>query len=116
MIVSEIFKAISILAYAIFIIGAYQLAKQANMDWKKVLLKGAMFVGIFAFLAAVMLGNPTCTDSEYDTRGSTCNEYADDGFNPSSEHRIATFAFYFTLFYVPVLFAAYQKKNKFTES
>lgn len=41
-------------------------------------------VAISGYLA-INLGSPTCIESDTDNRGSTCLEYADDGYEATSE-------------------------------
>ncbi len=43
-------------------------------------------VAISGYLA-LNLGSPTCVDSDTDNRGSTCLEYADDGYEATSEQK-----------------------------
>lgn len=66
-------------------------------EWiKKEAAKGKLLpfilVGIAVAIAvsgylAMTLGDPTCVDSETDNRGSTCLEYANDGYEATSEQR-----------------------------
>lgn len=52
-----------------------------------------LLIGLIAAIAissylALSLGNPTCTESTgTDNRGSTCIEYADDGYEATTEQR-----------------------------
>ena len=66
-------------------------------EWiKKEAEKGKLLpfilVGIAVALAisgylAISLGDPTCIESETDNRGSYCLEYADDGYEATSEQK-----------------------------
>jgi hypothetical protein len=80
-------------------------------NFKKVLWKGFLICAGIALFASFSLGNPTCIDSEQDYRGSTCNDYANDGYKPTTEQRSANFAFWLVLLYVPVVFGAHQGKK-----
>jgi hypothetical protein len=58
------------------------------------------------------LGRPTCIDSETDNRGTTCYEYGDDGYEPTTEQRVATFTYYMTLIFIPVAVGTYIGKKE----
>jgi MFS family permease len=47
-------------------------------------------VAISGYLA-LNLGSPTCIESDTDNRGSTCLEYADDGYEATSEQKWGKF-------------------------
>lgn len=42
-------------------------------------------------------------------------KYADDGFEPTTEQRVANFAYFMTLLYIPVVFGAFSG-NKLTSN
>lgn len=111
---NEIFRALGYLFGGAFIYSAFVLAEQhaGGENFKKVLWKGFLICAGIALFASFSLGNPTCIDSEQDYRSSTCNDYADDGFQPTTEQRAAQFAFWFTLLYLPVIFGAYKGRKE----
>lgn len=51
------------------------------------MLVGFMVAFAVSGYLAISLGNPSCIDSETDNRGSTCLEYADDGYEATSEQK-----------------------------
>ncbi len=106
----EIFKALGYLFIAALVYFAWKQghdnAKEGNL--KMVLWEGLLWCAGIAFIASITVGKPTCIDSETDNRGTTCYEYADDGFEPTMEQRAAKFIYYMTLFYLPVVVGAYQ--------
>lgn len=82
---------IGIALFALGIVGTF------GWEWiKKEAEKGKMLpYFIIGFLVAVAisgylainLGSPTCIESDTDNRGSTCLEYADDGYEATSEQK-----------------------------
>ena len=57
------------------------------------LLKGSAWVAGIAFFAATMMGNPSC-EEQGDPLYGGCEQYADDGYEPTLEQRGATFLFW----------------------
>lgn len=55
------------------------------------LLVGFLVATVISGYLALNLGSPTCVDSETDNRGSTCIEYADDGYEATSEQKWSKF-------------------------
>lgn len=51
------------------------------------LLVGFLAAVVISGYLALNMGSPTCIDSETDNRGSTCLEYADDGFEATDEQK-----------------------------
>ena len=111
---TEIFKALGYLFIAFIVYVAWLMARKnaGSGNFKMVLWKGFLWCAGIALFASFSLGDPTCIDSEQDYRSSTCNEYADNGFEPTTEQRTAQFAYFFTLLYLPVIFGAYTGKNE----
>jgi len=76
-----------------FLIMAYtagSLASQRYSDtgsWSKTWLYGARLSLVLALFGSIMLGTPSCNDLEQDNRGYICNQYADDGFDPTWQQR-----------------------------
>lgn len=87
-----------VIAIGLFAIGAVGVF---GWEWiKKEADKGKLLpfilVGVIVAIAisgylAMSLGDPTCIDSETDNRGSTCLEYADDGYEATSEQKWSKF-------------------------
>lgn len=109
----EIYRAIGYLLIAGVVALAWKFARDGARGgrFKTVLWKGFLWCAGIALFSSMALGGPSCVDSEQDLRGSTCYEYADDDYNPTTEQRIANFAYAMTLLYLPVIFGAY-KGNK----
>jgi len=57
------------------------------------------------------LGNPTCIDQSREVDWIECNKFANDGYKPTAEQRVANFVFYFTLLYMPVMIGALKKRQ-----
>ena len=113
---TEIFKALGYLFIAFIVYVAWLMARKnaGSGNFKMVLWKGFLWCAGIALFASFSVGDPTCIDSEQDLRGSTCYEYADDGYQPTTEQRAAQFAYWFTLLYLPVIFGAYKGKDEQT--
>jgi hypothetical protein len=107
--VGEIIKAVGYVIMSGVLYIAWKLAydEVQNSGIKNTLTKGLSACIFIAFIFSNMLGEPSCIDREEDGRGGTCVEYADDGFKPTQEQRVATFAYYLTLLGVPVLYGVY---------
>ena len=113
LIAREIFNALQYLFASYIILEIYNHTKDKaeTLGLNSVLAQGFLWCAGIAFIFAANLGSPTCIDTEQDNRGSTCLEYADDGYKASSQERYAEFAFYFTIFYMPVIIGA-RKGNQ----
>jgi len=111
---TEIFRAVGYLIGAYFLFIPWSIAREnaAGGDFKMVLWKGFLWCVGIAVFASFSLGDPTCINFDQDHRGSTCYEYADDGFQPTGEQRAAHFSFWFILLYLPVIFGAYKGKDE----
>lgn len=106
-ILGEVFRAAGILLGAGLIMLVYSMARDLTKDSDKgmytCLLIGLAVSAVFGFFYASSVGQPTCLDSDTDNRGTTCSQYADDGYVPSTEKRISVFAFWFTVTVVPII-------------
>lgn len=51
------------------------------------ILVGIAVAIVMSGYLAISLGDPTCIESDTDNRGSTCLEYADDGYEATSEQK-----------------------------
>lgn len=118
LVIHDVLRALGLLIGAYLIYYLWHFAREAaeSNSPKTVAWKGFLFCAGIALFAGFSLGNPTCLSSEQDLRGSECYEYADDGHDPTSEQRAATFAYWLTILYVPVIFGAYANRNKRTIS
>lgn len=110
----EIFKAIGYLLIAGLVYMAWNTAREETVksSYKEILVKGFGWCVGIALFASFTLGQPTCTDYEQDNRGGTCYDYADDGFTPTTEQRVSKFAYYMTLFYIPVVMGVFKGKKE----
>ncbi|GEM_PF-1782927 len=110
---SEIFRALSYLLIAgvIFVAWkkAYDNARGGKL--KMVLWKGLLWCGGIALFASMLLGNPTCLVKDDPVYGG-CEQYADDGYKPTAEERIANFSYFMTLLYIPVIIGAFNGNKK----
>lgn len=75
------------------------------------LVKGLIWCAGIAMFAAVIMGNPSC-EIEGDPLYGGCEQYADDGFEPTGEQRAARFAYFLTLLYVPVVIGSLNGSKK----
>lgn len=103
---NEVLKAIGILIGAGLIVFAYQTAKNLTKDSAKGLYAsltvGLATCAVLGVINASNVGQPTCLDSETDDYGTVCNEYADDGYEPSFEEQASIFAFWVVVTIVPI--------------
>lgn len=112
MIFSELMDAVRILVFSVIVHYIYQVTLVAQGGWLKVLGKGFLFCFIGSAIIASMLGGPTCLDYDPDPMGGECLEYADDGFDPTTDEYLSEFAFYFTISFIPVLLAVNSKRQE----
>ena len=107
----EIFKAFGYLFIAGIVYFAWKTASD-NADggkYKTVLWKGFLWCTGIALFVSVTLGDPTCEQQSDPVYGG-CEQYADDGYEPTNEQRAAKFAYFMTLLYVPVVIGALKKR------
>jgi hypothetical protein len=111
---TEIFKAFGYLFISGLTYIAWNTAREETIksDYKEILLKGFGWCAGIALFASFTLGQPTCNDYEQDNRGGTCYDYADDGYTPTTEQRVAKFAYFMTLFYIPVILGTLKGKKE----
>ncbi len=111
-ILNEIFKALLYLFIAgiIYFTGKIAYNNAENGKYKTVLWKGFLWCSGIALVTSLILGYPSCEDMEYDTMGSHCVYYADDGWEPTTTQRFGNFAFIMTILYIPVVIGA--SKNR----
>lgn len=103
----EIFRAIKYLLIAGVVYFAYKTARDNAEDgkYKNVLWKGLLWCMGIGLFASLTLGNPTCIEQSDPVYGG-CEQYADNGYEPSTEQRIASFVYFIILLYVPVVAGA----------
>ena len=113
MITNEIFRAIGYLFIAGVALFAYALARSSTKEGnpKQTLWKGFLWCLGLAFLSSVLLGNPSCEYGSDPVYGG-CEQYADDGYEPTTQQRVANFAYFMTLLYIPVVFGAFKGKDE----
>lgn len=113
MIFDEIFRAL----FYLLISGIVWFAWKQGHDNAKggrlrsVLWKGSLWCGGIALFASLTLGNPTCEMVEDPVYGG-CAQYADNAYEPTTEQRIANFAYFITLLYLPVAIGAFNGNKK----
>lgn len=111
-ILNEIFRALSylIIAGIVYFIWITANNKAKEGKYKTVLWKGFILCTGIALFTSFSLGNPTCIDPSHDVNWIACNGYANDGYKPTAEQRVANFAYYMTLLYIPVMIGALKKR------
>jgi hypothetical protein len=88
MILDEIVRAGSYLFIAWIVFVAYWAAKEhASGTLLTVLLKGLLWCAGIALFTSFTLGDPSCLEHDDPVYGG-CIQYADDGYEPTSEQRI----------------------------
>ncbi|PKL72685.1 hypothetical protein CVV26_00245 [Candidatus Kuenenbacteria bacterium HGW-Kuenenbacteria-1] len=107
----EIFKALGYLFIAGIVYFAWKTANDnaTGGKYKTVLWKGFLWCAGIALFASITLGNPTCEERSDPVYGG-CEQYADDGYEPTTEQRAAKFAYFMTLLYIPVVIGALKKR------
>lgn len=115
LIFDEVFRALTYLLIAGVVYMAYKLAHEKAMsDGKgRALWSGLLWCAGIALFASFTLGNPTCIDSDQDMYGTHCYQYDNDGFQPSTEQRVASFSYFFVLLYVPVVIGAHKGASSY---
>ena len=81
---------------------------------KEVLWKGLLWCVGIALFASFTLGNPSC-EIQGDPVYGGCEQYADDGYEPTTEQRAASFAYFLILLYMPVVIGAFNGDKKIKE-
>lgn len=113
LIFSEIFKALGYLLMAGVVFFAFNIAKDSADKGKQktVLWKGFLCCCAIALFTSLTLGDATCEEQTDPIRGG-CEAYADDGYEPTIEQRVANFAYFLTLLYIPVALGAFRGNDK----
>ena len=109
---NEIFRALGYLLVAGAALVAYSMARDnaKGGKFKIILWKGFLWCGGIALFASITMGNPTCEYQSDPTGG--CEQWADDGYEPTTEQRVANFAYFMTLLYIPVIFGVFKGKGE----
>ncbi len=112
-ITNEIFRALGYLLIAGVAWYAWKLADDNARGGrlKEVLWKGLLWCGALALFASISLGNATC-EVEGDPLYGGCEQYADDGYEPTTEQRTARFVYILALLYIPVAIGAFTGDKK----
>ena len=110
-IIDEFFRALGHLFIAGIVYFAWKTASDNAEDgkYKTVLWKGFLWCAGIALFASMTLGNPTCEEPSDPLYGG-CEYYADDEYEPTTEQRVARFAYFMTLLYIPVVISALEKR------
>jgi hypothetical protein len=113
LIIGEILKALGYLLLARIAYAAWDMARGGAKGGKQkeILWKGFLWCAGIAFVASVMMGSPTCEYKSDPVYGG-CEQYADDGYEATTEERAARFALFLTFLYVPVVFGALKAKRE----
>jgi MFS family permease len=82
---------IALVGFAVIALGmfAWEWIKEEAEKGKLlpfILVGIAVAIAVSGYLA-ISLGDPTCVESETDNRGSTCLEYANDGYEATSDQK-----------------------------
>lgn len=111
-ILEEIFKASGHLIIAGMVCTAFNIASEQarNHKYKVVLWKGLLWCAGIALFASITLGNPTCETQSDDRLYGHCEQYANDGYIPTTEQMVASFSYFMTLLYIPVAIGAFRQR------
>jgi hypothetical protein len=106
---NEIVRALGYLLIAGVALFAWKMARDnaKGGKFKSVLWKGFLWCAGIAFFASITLGNPTCEQYSDPVYGG-CDQYANDSFEPTTEQRVASFAYFMTLLFLPVTIGAFN--------
>lgn len=107
----EIFSAVRMLIGTGIVWFAYKTTRDAasGMGRWPALWRGTLCCMALAALGAATLGAPSCERDDDPLHGG-CEQYADDGYTPSTEQRSAKFLFFVVLLLVPVGLGASHAK------
>ncbi len=108
-----IFRALGYLLIAgiAYLAGKIASDNSKNGKYKIVLWKGFLWCAGIALFASVVVGNPFC-ESYDDLLYGSCEYYADDGYEPTTEQTVGSFAYFMTLLYIPVVIGALSNRDK----
>lgn len=109
---TEIWDAVRALMLAGVILVTYRTAKQAGEKSGRwiALRNGILICGGLAIFAAATLGSPSCEEQDDPLRGG-CERYADDGFDPTSDERLAKLIFWLILLNTPMVIGALDARR-----
>lgn len=112
-VLNEIFRALGYLLVAgiLSVVWRQAYGNARGGKLKEVLWKGFLWCGGIALLFSVMLGDSTC-EIQADPVYGGCEQYADDGYEPTTEQRVASLAYFLVLLYVPVVAGALSGDKK----
>jgi len=106
-----IFRALGYLLIAGVVYYVWKIASEQAGGGKyiAVLWKGFLFCVGIALFASLTLGDPSC-EIQSDPLYGDCEQYADNGFDVTTEQRMANFSYFMTLLYIPVVIGALKKR------
>ncbi len=109
----EFFRAVTYLFIASIVYFSWNTARKGAREkgLKKALWQGLLWCIGTALFASLILGSPTCEERSDPVYGG-CERYADDGYEPTNNQRVANFIYLMTLLYVPVVFGAYKGNSE----
>lgn len=86
---------IALVGFAVIALGMFiweRIKKEAESGklLPFILVGVAVAIAVSGYLA-ISLGGPTCIESDTDNRGSTCTEYANDGYEATSDQKWSKF-------------------------
>lgn len=112
LVLNEFYKALGYLFITGIIYFIYNTSYESSViqGYKKVLVKGFLYVLVIALFTSITLGSPTC-ETQSDPLYGGCEQYADDGFIPTQNERVADFVYFITLLYPPVIFGALRGRK-----
>ena len=116
----NIWHEISRAATYLLMAGVVSFAWKLGLDnarggkYKHVLWKGLLWCGAIALFTSFTLGSATC-EVQSDPVYGGCDQYADNGYTPTTEQRVGNFVYFMTLLYVPVAIGAYYGRKKNAE-
>jgi hypothetical protein len=106
---NEILKALGYLLIAGVALFAWKTAHDNARGGKlKIILwKGFLWCAGIALFANLMMGAPSCEEQSDPVYGG-CDQYTDNGYEPTTQQRAGRFAYLMTLLYLPVIIGAFD--------
>lgn len=109
---SEIFRALGYLLITCFVYTAWKLSYDATtkIGFKEALFHGFLWCAGIALFTSLTLGTHTENNDDDDPfygRSETVQDY-----EPTTQQRVANFAYYMTLLYLPVIVGASKGRTK----
>jgi len=107
MVFNEVFRALGYLLITGVVLFAWKMARDnaRGGKLKTVLWKGFLWCAGTALFSSMTLGNPAREERSDPVYGG-CEQYTDNGYEPTTEQRVASFTYFMTLLYLPVIIGA----------